>query len=596
MPDYPKIDAEGVLRITVEANGTKFQNLPLLGITVRHAFNRIPWAEIVLRDGDMPTGKFKRADAADFVPGTAVTISAGYGDKETQIFSGIVVRYGLKIDGQNDSRLIIECRDKATKMTIGRKNANYVDKTDSDVMTTLIGNHGLSATVTSTTLSYGELVQYYSSDWDFLLARAEFNGMLVNVEDGAVTVKAPDASGDPVFGPKWGRDLYEFSADVDARMQYVQTQATAWDPATQDIVQGSEAKPGTLSGQGNLTGSTLADVASPPTFGLQTGTTQVKDSLTTWAKATQTKAELARIRGHMRCMGTAQAKPGVVAGVSGVGTRFAGKVFVTAVEHALVGGFWHSDVEFGMDPHWHPHGDDVEAPAAAGLLPGVSGLQIGVVIKLDGDPLDAQRIQIKLPVMQAATEGVWARLIQGYASNGFGAFFVPEINDEVIVGYLNDDPCHPVILGAVYSGKNKPAYTIEAANDTKAIVTRAKHVIEFNEKDKIITVTTPGKNKVVIDDSTKSILIQDQNNNSIKLSPDGIACDSPKDITLNAKGSIKMTAVGNIEMTSQSADIKAGALNINCEAQVGFVGKGAASAELSAAGQTTVKGAMVMIN
>lgn len=595
MADYPTIDAEGVLRVTVEADGTKYQNLPLLGITVRHAFNRIPWAEVVIRDGDMPTGKFRRADQSVFIPGVKIAISAGYGDDETQIFSGIVVRFGVKIDGQNDSRLTIECRDVATRMTIGRRNANYVDQTDSDVMATLLSAHGLDATVTATSVSYGELVQYYSSDWDFLLARAEFNGMLVNVADGAVTVAPPDASGEPVFGIKWGRDLYEFSADIDARMQYSEALATAWDPSQQKIVQGSAAKPGALSGQGNLTGATLAAVASPATFGLQSATTQVADSLTTWAKATQTKAELARIRGHLRCMGTALARPGAVVGVSGVGTRFAGKVFVTAVEHALVGGFWHSDVEFGMEPQWHARRDDVEAPLASGLLPGISGLQIGVVVKLDGDPLDAQRIQIKLPVMQAETEPVWARLIQGYASNGFGAFFLPEVDDEVIVGYLNDDPCHPVVLGAVYSGSHKPPYTIEAANNTKAIVTRARHVIEFDEENKIITVTTPGQNKVVLDDTSRSILIQDQHNNSIKLSESGIACDSPYDITLNAQGNIKMTANMMIEMTAQ-ADVKASGLNINCEAQVGFVGKGAATAELSAAGQTTVQGAMVMIN
>jgi len=169
------------------------------------------------------------------------------------------------------------------------------------------------------------------------------------------------------------------------------------------------------------------------------------------------------------------------------------------------------------------------------------------------------------------------------------------VDDEVIVGYLNDDPCHPVVLGAVYSGSHKPPYAIEAANNTKAIVTRAKHVIEFDEENKIITVTTPGHNKVVLDDTAKSILIQDQHNNSIKLSESGIACDSPYDITLNAQGNIKMTASLAIEMTAQ-ADVKASGLNINCEAQVGFVGKGAATAELSAAGQTTVQGALVMIN
>lgn len=595
MPTYPSIDTDGVLRLTVTANGTAQPDLAVVSVTVRRAFNRIPWAEIVIRDGDMPTGTFACGDSADFAPGSVVTISAGFGNDEAQIFSGVVIRHGVRIEGQNDSRLVIECRDAAVKMTIGRNNANFIDSTDSDVLSTLIDAHGLTAKVDTTAGSYGEMVQFHSTDWDFLLARAEFNGMLVDVEDGTVNVQAPQAGGAVAFGVTWGLDLYEFDADIDARLQYQSVQATAWDPAAQAIVQGDAAAPAPFNAQGNLDSATLADVIGLPVMPLRTATTQSPQMLTSWAKGVQTRAELARIRGHLRCMGTALARPGVLVQVSGVGQRFSGAVYVTAVEHALVGGFWHTDVEFGLDPAWHPLQHDVVAPPASGLLPGIGGLQIGVVLKLDGDPLNAQRIQISLPVTQAQTQGVWARLIQGYASNGFGAFFLPEVGDEVIVGFLNDDPCHPVVIGSVYSANHVPPYAIEAANDTKAIVTRARHVIAFDEKNKTVTITTPGQNKVVLDDTAQSILVQDQHNNSVKLSEAGIACDSPYDITLTAQGSIRMSANMSIELTAQ-ADVKAAGLNVQCEAQVGFTGKGGATAELSAAGQTTVQGAMVMIN
>jgi uncharacterized protein (DUF2345 family) len=99
----------------------------------------------------------------------------------------------------------------------------------------------------------------------------------------------------------------------------------------------------------------------------------------------------------------------------------------------------------------------------------------------------------------------------------------------------------------------------------------------------------------VFSDTDKSILIQDQNSNKIELGTGGITLDSPKDIKITAKGGITIDAVGAVSISSK-ADVKAAGLNINCEAQVGFVGKGTANAELSAAGQTVVKGAMVMIN
>ncbi|MGP1666507.1 MAG: hypothetical protein ACTS5I_11475, partial [Rhodanobacter sp.] len=118
--------------------------LPIMTVTIRRAVNRIPWAEIVLLDGDMPTGRFELSDTEMFAPGAELTISAGYGEDESELFAGVVVRHGLKIDGESSSRLVIECRDKATAMTIGRKNANYLRQKDSEIVNSLIDSYGLT--------------------------------------------------------------------------------------------------------------------------------------------------------------------------------------------------------------------------------------------------------------------------------------------------------------------------------------------------------------------------------------------------------------------------------------------------------------------
>jgi uncharacterized protein involved in type VI secretion and phage assembly len=281
--------------------------------------------------------------------------------------------------------------------------------------------------------------------------------------------------------------------------------------------------------------------------------------------------------------------------LEGVGNRFKGKVFVSAVSHVISKGNWMTEVEFGMSPDWFAERRDLEAPPAAGLLPGVGGLQIGVVKKLDEDPEGQHKIQVTVPVLQAETDGVWARLANFYASDGIGGFFVPEIGDEVVLGFFNNDPSHPVILGSLYSSKRKPPYDITPDNFTKAIVTRSELKLAFDDEKKIVTVITPGNNKIVLNDDDKSITLQDQNNNKVELSTDGITLDSPKDIHISAKGKVTIDAVGEVGISSK-ADVKTKGLNINNNANVGFVAKGSASAELSASGQTTVKGAMVMIN
>ncbi|QPF73395.1 type VI secretion system tip protein VgrG [Roseateles sp. DAIF2] len=594
MAAKPSDHSDGALRLVLSCDGSEQEGLPLLGVTVRSALNAIPWARITLADGDMPEGKMPLSDGALFKPGAEISIRAGYGDDETQIFSGLLVRHGLKIGSNNEARLVLECRDKACKMTLGRRSANYVDQKDSAIIQDLIGRAGLGADVADTPVTHKELVQYYCSDWDFMLSRAQVLGLVVQVADGQVSVQPPKAEA-AVLSVAWGDELIDFSADIDARSQWTAVQASSWSLNSQALVQSASSASTSVGQQGNLDGAKLAAVAAPDSLQLQSSAPQEQQMLDAWAKATQLRAALARVRGRMSFQGSALAKPGAVVELAGVGARFAGSVYLSAVEHQLENGNWITQAEFGLDPEWHAQRADISVPPGAGLLPGVGGLQIGKVLKLDGDPEGENKIQVSLPTWQCETEGVWARLLQFHASSGFGAFFLPEVGDEVLLGYLNEDPCHPVVLGSLYSSARTPPYALAAENDTKALVTRCQHRFEFNEADKIITLTTPAKNQLVLDDKDKSILVKDQHGNSIKLDSAGITLDSPKDIKLSAQGGISLEAGGAIKLDAK-ADIKASGMNISCEAQMGLTAKGAASAELSASGQTTVKGSLVMIN
>lgn len=596
MSQSPLVDSTGVIKLTITSAGAQIDNtINVVSISINKSINRIPQAKIVLLDGDMPTKDFPVSNSDTFKPGNEIEIKAGYGQSEESIFKGVIIKHGLKITGDNYSRLVIECRDKAVAMTLGRKNANYVDSKDSDIITKLISSYsGLTSDVEATTTQYKELVQYYCSDWDFMLSRAEVNGLLLCVDDAKVTAKPPQVSATPELKVTYGEDLIEFHADLDARYQLSEVKSVSWDPKDQAVVE-EQAAPQTLNSQGDLASAALAAVLNLSSFRLQTAALLEKGALQGWAKGQQLKSGLSRIRGRMKFQGSAKAKAGALIELDGVGNRFNGNVFVSAVNHEIVDGNWITEVDFGMSPEWFAEQRDLVAPSASGLLPGVDGLQIGVVKKIDADPDGQCKIQVSVPLMQAETDGVWARLANFYASDSFGSFFIPEIGDEVILGYLNNDPSNPVVLGSLYSSKRKPPYELTADNFTKAIVTKSKLKIEFNDDKKIITILTPGNNKIVLSDDGKSILLQDQNSNKAELSDSGIVLDSPKDISITAKGKITFDAVGEIGVTSK-ADVKIAGLNINNSANVGFVAKGNASAELSASGQTTVKGAMVMIN
>jgi len=596
VPDSPRKEADGVLKLVVKSGGSEVdeKKCRVISVAMDKKINRIPWAQLVLIDGDMSDKSFEVSSDDAFKPGAEITIEVGYGKSAAPLFKGVVIKHGINIH-EGGSHLVVECRDKAVALCTERKNTNHTDSSDSDILSGLIGAcPGLSADVSSTRPVHARMVQYQATDWDFMLTRADANGLLVTVADGKVSVKPPKTDGEAVLKVTWGEDLVHFRAEMDARHQVAAARGVSWDPKALAIAEKDGSKP-SLQAQGNITTAELAKVVAADKAVLRSAVPMEGEALKAWADACLLKAGLARIRGTMRFQGSAGVAPGDLVEVEGVGDRFNGKVFVATVHHDIAMGDWYTDVEFGLSPDGFAQRDDISPPPASGQLPGVDGLQIGLVTKLDGDPAKETRIQVSLPVMENKEEGIWARLASLYGTAGAGTFFLPEIGDEVVLGFFNSDPRHPVILGSLYSSRHKMPEKPAAENNTKAIVTREKMKITFDEEKKVITVETPGGNKVTLSDDAKGITLKDQNKNTLTLNDKGIALDSPKDIAITAKGKITLDATGAVNITSK-ADVKLKGMNVNATADVGLVVKGNASAELSASGQTTVKGAMVMIN
>ena len=122
-----------------------------------------------------------------------------------------------------------------------------------------------------------------------------------------------------------------------------------------------------------------------------------------------------------------------------------------------------------------------------------------------------------------------------------------------------------------------------------------KFIITYDEEKKAVVISTPGNNLIEINDNYKQIRLVDQHKNEIKMDREGISLTSTKNITLKAKGDITRDTTMKISGIAKQ-DISLEGLNVKVQAKIGATVKGNATAELSASGQTTVKGAMVMIN
>lgn len=591
MAESPSVNKDRVLSCSVYCNGAKLKDTySLVSASIRLELNRIGKATLKFNAGNMDKQTFDESDDSLFKPGNTIRLDAGGVDKEETLFDGVII--GLRILTGKDLRsyMVVECRDNAYAATQGRKNRIFEKKNDSDIIKEVLKEYG-SVDVDATSYQHPTLVQYYCSDWDFALSRADACGLFVFTEGGKIKVKKPEVSALPVLTVTYGTDIIAFDLELSSDDQFTQYEAVSWSPKEQNTVRVSASSP-SLNKQGDLQ---PRNIASGDSLLLQTDAPTDERALKQWVNGMALKAGLARYQGSVSFYGSAKVKPGCIIELKGLGQRFNGNLFVGAVTHTIENNEWMTEAGAGISPSNITDETDVVSPSATGFLPGLQGLHSAVVRKLDGDPLKEHRIQVELPWLDGKSKLLWARLASMYATGGMGTFFLPEPGDEVLVGFMNQDPGHPVILGSLYGEKHKPPYEYEAKNNMKAIVTREKMRIEFNEEKKVITLSTPGKNTVEISDDGKYIRLADQHKNEIKMDSGGITLSSAKDIMLKAKGNITMDATMKLSGTAKS-DVSLDGMNVKVQAKIGASVKGNATAELSASGQTTVKGAMVMIN
>jgi phage protein D len=326
MSPSPSLHGSTVVTLTIESNGQAIpDSIGVVSVTVDKGVGRIPRAVLVLEDGDMPGGDFPLSSSSTFVPGTSIKISAGYDGEETALFEGIVVKHGIAMTGANLSSLVVECRDKAVAMTLGRRNRQFGKGKLSDALKKLLGDYPVSAAVEETTTDFEGLVQFNCSDWDYLVSAAESVGLLTTVESGKVEVKAPDTSSSPVLTVTWGVDLIAFEAAMDSRWQPPSSVGWAWDPATQSLVD-KRSSPLALGLQGNITSASLAEAVGailPDT--LQSSAPLEAGEVAKWSAARMTRAALARVQGRMTFEGSALATVGALIELAGVGNAFPGE-------------------------------------------------------------------------------------------------------------------------------------------------------------------------------------------------------------------------------------------------------------------------------
>lgn len=546
----------------------------LLSLDVITEVNKIPSAEIVLVDGDAAQQTFELSDTDFFKPGSKIEIALRYeGTPDVTVFIGYVVKHGLQAN-RKKSTLTLYLKDAAIKLTQRRNNAIFRQKDDmaiiKDILQTVLTQDQQRNVAdlkigdlqpSKTAVVHPEMVQFYCSDWDFILSRAAANGLWVLVDMGIISIQSPALIENVPVELEYGLDeIFDFEIEADIREQYATVAAIAWDPQTQALSPPQQGTDYALD-QDNLDPAALGKTIGADQYHLVSGAALDPKELRDWASATTLNQRLAMLRGRIQIPGRADVQLGDTLVLKKFGDRFSGTALITGVRHQVNETGWQSDIQFGLPATPFAPSQEVMEPPANRLLPAVNGLQIGVVSATADDAGDL-KVQVLVPglTVTAAPQPsdkhnglVWARLATldaGLAADGKqgrGTLFRPEPGDEVVLGFLNDDPRQAVILGALHNAVNPPPLPVTPDNLQRGMVSKEQLKVVFNDEDRSIRLETPNTNRIILVDEDGAIYIVDENNNQFTLNADGIQLSSDQDIAITAKGNVILKG-GNIDV------------------------------------------------
>ncbi len=263
----------------------------LMSVDIIHEVNKMPYAELSYVDGSASAQEFRISNSEAFLPGAEIQIKARLEADlipiDQVLFSGIVVKHSIEASADSFA-LRVELSDKAIKMTKERKSAVYRFLNDTAIIQQLFtAAEILPGQVAPTLAFHPELVQYYCTDWDFALSRAEANGLWIYLEQGQVNLVDPAllANLPPLHQFSFGEDiLMNIHLEIDSAGQIETAESTGWDLkslAMSPPVAGADFQPTV----GDQIPSDLAAAAGAGSFLLQSGVPLSPEEQQAWADA-----------------------------------------------------------------------------------------------------------------------------------------------------------------------------------------------------------------------------------------------------------------------------------------------------------------------
>ncbi len=227
------------------------------------------------------------------------------------------------------------------------------------------------------------------------------------------------------------------------------------------------------------------------------------------------------------------------------------------------------------------------------------GVVVGVVTDNE-DPKDLGRVKLQFPWRDADDESYWARIATPMAGSEYGAYFLPEVDDEVLVAFENGDIHTPYVVGSLWNGEQPPPQRNDGENDVREIRSRSDHTIAFDDGDDgRITIQTSDGHEIVVDEASGSETIalrDDGGKNEITLdsSKGHISIDASKKLTLSAT-SIELDAKQAVDISGATVDVASKTkLKLSSKAKLDVSSGGLMG--IDATGPLTIEGLIISLN
>lgn len=549
-------------------------------ITVEMTLNMPSMAIVRIHDEQL-----QWVDDNRLAAGKAIEISFGKQGETTpkKLFKGEIVSLEPRFTDMG-AIMVIRAYDKLHRLGRGTYSKAFLNVTVTDVVKSIVREFGMSPYAESTSVVYDSLIVDNETPLAYLRRWADHLGWIMWVgNDEKFYFKKVASLG--TVEAEWGTDMTTFRPRLSAAAQATKIKVSGWDVRAKkeytEIISSSrfENKIGEAKAP-----NTLAQSA----FGSEKQALVLNQYTTSRSEAgSAAQAELddqayAGLEAEGTVFGNPDLLPGKLVNVTKVGTRFSGKYLVTSATHIYSG-------ESGYMTEWRSEGrtprtisDLVTSNGAAGGGSGRTGRWYGLypaIVTDNNDPENLFRVKVKFPWWDDTLNSYWIRVVNSGGGADRGFVNLPEVNDEVLVGFEDGHMDRGYVLGGLYNGKDKPKNPSSAlVNGGKVVLrewrSRAGHRITISDKsgEEFIEITdASGKFQMKLDITSKKTTIVNEQK-KVEMESGKILVESDSNVEVKAQGNIKITGAGNVDVEA-----------------TGNLG-------LKANGQVTIKGAVVNIN